>query len=78
MTMRSYAIGGIILIVAAVLILSVHSITYFSHDQEVGPLGFFAWDVSRPHTIFLNPIAGVVALAVGVGLLVLGRRPVLK
>jgi hypothetical protein len=73
--MRPYAVGGIILIVVAVLILSVHSITFFSHDQEVGPLGFFAWDVSRPHTIFMNPIAGLVALAAGVSLIVLSRRP---
>jgi hypothetical protein len=73
--MRPYAVGGIILIIVAALILSVHSITYFSHDQEVGPLGFFAWDVARPHTIFMNPIAGLVALVAGVSLLVLSRRP---
>ena len=73
--MRPYAIVGLILIILAVLSLSVHSITYFSTDHEVGPLGFFAWDVSRPHTIFINPIAGIVALAVGIALLVMSRRP---
>jgi hypothetical protein len=37
-------------------------------------LGFFAWDISKPHTIFLNPIAGIVALAVGFALFALARR----
>jgi len=73
--MRPYAIAGLILVIMAVLMLSVHSITYFSTDHEVGPLGFFAWDISRPHTIFVNPIAGLAALVVGIALLIMGRRP---
>jgi len=66
---------GLILIILAILVLSVHSITYFTTDHEVGPLGFFAWDVSRPHTIFINPIAGLVALVVGIALLAMAPRP---
>jgi hypothetical protein len=73
--MRSYSVGGLILIILGVLALSVHSITYFSTDHVVGPWGFFAWDVSRPHTIFINPIAGIVAIAVGIALVVMARRP---
>ena len=65
---------GMILIVLGVLALMVRSFTYFTTEQVVGPLGFFAWDVSQPHTIFVNPIAGIVAIAVGVGLLMMGRR----
>jgi hypothetical protein len=57
-----------------VVALSIHSFTYFSTNQEVGPLSFFAWDVSRPHTIFLNPLAGIAALAVGIALVALTRR----
>src|SRR3954451_9941230 len=72
--MRPYSVGGIILIVLGVLALSIHSITYFTHDQVAGPLGFFAWDVSRPHTIFINPIAGIAALAVGIMLVLMPRR----
>jgi hypothetical protein len=37
-------------------------------------MGFFAWDVSRPHTLFVNPIAGLVALAVGIALFLSARR----
>jgi hypothetical protein len=73
--MRPYAIGGLILIVLGVLALSVHSVTYFSTEHEVGPLGFFAWDVSRPHTIFFNPIAGLVAVGLGLALVLMTRRP---
>ena len=72
--MRPYSVGGLILIVLGVLALSVHSITYFTTEQTSGPLGFFAWDVSRPHTIFINPIAGVVALAVGIVLALMPHR----
>jgi hypothetical protein len=72
--MRPYATAGLILIVLGVLMLSVHSVTYFSNDQVNGPLGFFAWDVAQPHTIFVNPIAGLVAVGVGIALLVTSRR----
>ena len=73
--MRPYAVGGLILVILGVLALSVHSVTYFSTEHEIGPLGFFAWDVSRPHTIFINPIAGIVAIGVGLALVLMARRP---
>ena len=72
--MRPVAVGGLVLIVLGILALSVHSITYFSTDHVVGPLGFFEWDVSRPHTIFISPLAGILALAVGIALVFMGRR----
>ena len=72
--MQPRSIVGLILIILGVLELSVQSITYFSTNHEVGPLGFFAWDVSQPHTIFLNPIAGLIAIGVGVALVVVSRR----
>jgi hypothetical protein len=56
-----------------VLALLVRSVTYFTTDTVVGPLGFFAWDVERPHTIFISPIAGLVALVVGAALVFMGR-----
>ena len=71
--MRPFSAGGTLLIVLGVLALSIHSVTYFSHEQVAGPLGFFAWDVSRPYTIFINPIAGLAAIAIG---LVLALMPV--
>ena len=42
-------------------------------DSPTGPLGFFAWEVERPHTIFINPLAGIVALAVGIALVLMAR-----
>ena len=72
--MRPYSVGGLILIILGVLAFSIHSITYFSTEQVAGPLGFFAWDVSRPHTIFINPIAGIVAVAVGIALVFMPRH----
>jgi len=65
---------GLVLLVLGVLVLSIHSVTYFTTDHVVGPFGFFALDVSRPHTIFINPIAGIVALAVGIALVLMSRR----
>ena len=73
--MRAYSITGLILIVLGVLALLIRSVTYFSTETVVGPLGFFAWDVSRPHTMFISPIAGIIALIVGVALVFLARRP---
>src|SRR6185369_7898412 len=75
LSMQPQSIGGVILIVLGVLALGIRSITYFTTEQVAGPLGFFAWDVSKPHTIFISPLAGLVALAVGVALLMIVRRP---
>jgi hypothetical protein len=72
--MRAYSVGGLILIVLGILAFSVHSITYFSTEHVTGPLGFFAWDVSRPHTIFINPFAGILALIAGVTMILVGHR----
>jgi hypothetical protein len=66
---------GVVLIVLGVIALAVPSITFFTRER-VADVGFFQIDVSRPHTIVLNPIAGVVALAVGVILVLSGRRSV--
>jgi membrane-bound ClpP family serine protease len=71
--MRPYSIVGLILIVLGVLALAVRSITYFTTEQVTGPLGFFMWEVERPHTIFISPIAGIVALAIGIALVLMSR-----
>jgi hypothetical protein len=72
--MQPRLIGGLILVVLGVVALSIRSVTYFSDEQVVGPLGFFAWNVEQPHTIFINPIAGLVAIGIGVLLLFTARR----
>jgi hypothetical protein len=71
--MRPYSAVGLVLIVLGVIALLVRSVTYFTTDTVVGPLGFFAWDVERPHTIFVSPMAGIVAIVVGGALLYTAR-----
>jgi membrane-bound ClpP family serine protease len=72
--MRSYSIVGLILIVLGAIALVVRSVTYFTTEHVAGPLGFFAWEVDRPHTIFISPLAGVIAIVVGVALVMMTRR----
>ena len=72
--MQPYSIVGLILIVLGALALVVCSVTYFATEHVAGPLGFFAWEVDRPHTIFISPLAGIVALAIGLALLFMTRR----
>lgn len=71
--MRILAIIGIILIVFGLIALSVQGVTYFTQERVVdaGPVKV---DVEKPHTIFFNPVAGVVAAAIGVALLIAGTR----
>ena len=71
--MRPFSIVGLILIVLGVLALAVRSVTYFTTDHVTGPLGLFAWEVERPHTIFINPLAGIVAVAIGIALVLMAR-----
>jgi hypothetical protein len=72
--MRPQAAIGLILVVLGILAFSIHSVTYFTHEQVAGPLGFFAWDVAHPQTIFLNPLAGMAAVAIGIILMLVPRR----
>jgi ABC-type Fe3+ transport system permease subunit len=72
--MRPYSIVGLVLIVLGALALVVRSFTYFTTEHVTGPLGFFAWEVERPHTIFISPLAGIIALAVGLALVFMTRR----
>ncbi len=54
--------------------LLVRSVIYFTTEHVTGPLGFFAWEVERPHTIFISPLAGIVALVIGLVLVMMARR----
>jgi membrane-bound ClpP family serine protease len=72
--MRPFSIVGLILIVLGVLALVVRSVTYFTTEHVTGPLGFFAWEVDKPHTSFISPLAGIVALAIGLVLVYMARR----
>jgi hypothetical protein len=69
-----YSIVGLVLIVLGVLALFVRSVTYFTTEHVTGPLGFFAWAVERPHTIIISPLAGIIALVLGLVLVFMTRR----
>jgi len=71
--MRPLAVLGLLLIILGIVALAVPSITFFTQER-VADAGFFKIDISRPHTIFINPIAGVIALGAGLVLLIVGSR----
>ena len=71
--MRPLVLIGLILVVLGIVALAIPSFTFFT-TQRVADVGFFKIDISRPHTIVLNPIVGGLALAGGIVLVILGRR----
>ena len=71
--MRPLVLIGLILVVLGIVGLAIPSFTFFT-TQRVADAGFFKIDVSRPHTIVINPIVGAIALATGIVLVILGRR----
>lgn len=71
--MRPMTVIGLLLVVLGIIALAVPSITYFT-TERVADVGFLRIEVSRPHTIVFNPIVGVVALATGAVLILIGRR----
>jgi hypothetical protein len=66
---------GILLVIFGIIALAVPSITFFTTDRAVDA-GFFTVDVQRPHTIVLNPIAGIVAVIAGVAIIMSAPRTV--
>jgi len=66
-------VAGVALIVLGVLALAYQGITYTTHEKviDVGPL---TATVDRQKSIPLPPIAGVLAIADGVVLVIVGGR----
>jgi hypothetical protein len=64
---------GIVLIVIGVLALAYQGITYTTHEKiiDLGPLKA---EVEKTKTIPLPPVLGVLALAGGIVLVVVGRK----
>ena len=60
--MRPLVMIGLILVVRGIVALAVPSFTFFT-TERVADGGFFKIDISRPHTIVLNPILGGIASA---------------
>lgn len=71
--MRSQLVIGLILVVLGLLALAVPTFTFFT-TEHVADVGFFNIDISRPHTIVLNPVVGGLALVAGIFLTIVGLR----
>jgi hypothetical protein len=71
--MKPLGIFGLLLVILGIVALAVPSITFFT-TERVADVGFFAIDVSKPHTIIFNPIIGVAALVAGIVLSIAGMR----
>ena len=71
--MKTLLVIGLILAVVGIVALAVPSFTYFTTDR-VADVGFFKIDISRPHTVVLNPIVGGVLLTAGIALAIVGFR----
>jgi hypothetical protein len=71
--MRPLVVIGVILLVLGIVALAVPSFTFFT-TERVADVGFFKIDISKPHTIILNPIVGGAAVLGGFVLVLIGRR----
>jgi hypothetical protein len=71
--MKPLMLIGIILIVLGIGAIAYQGITYTSKEKiiDIGPIEASA-DTQK--TIPLPPIAGAIAIAGGIGLLILGRK----
>ena len=54
-------------------LLSGTSSPVITHER-VMDTGFLQISMQQPHTIILNPIVGIIALAAGLCMLMMGRR----
>ncbi len=71
--MNIIVVVGRILVVLGVIALVIPSFKYFT-TERVADVGLFQIDISQPHTVVLNPIAGVIVISVGIALVLLGTR----
>lgn len=66
-------IAGIILIILGVIGIVYGGITYTRHRDTVS-VGPITATVNQRETLPISPVAGVIALVAGIGLLVAGGR----
>ena len=71
--MKTNTVAAIILIAIGILALAYQGITYTTQEKVVD-LGPIQMTAEKQKTIPLPPIVGVVALAGGIVLLVLGKK----
>jgi hypothetical protein len=70
---RPVTLGGIALIILGVLALAYQGITYTTREKVID-LGPLKASVDKEKNIPLPPIVGVLALAGGVALVIVGAR----
>jgi uncharacterized membrane protein HdeD (DUF308 family) len=71
--MKPLVVIGVILAVLGIVAFAIPTFTYFT-TEPVADVGFFRVDVSQPHTIVVNPMAGLIALVVGTVMILTGSR----
>ena len=71
--MKPVTLVGIALIILGVLTLAYQGITYTTREKVID-LGSFTASVDKERRVPLSPIVGVLALAGGVMLVVVGAR----
>jgi hypothetical protein len=71
--MKPIGIAGVVLLVLGVVALAYQGISYTTRDTviDLGPIHATA---DRQHSLPISPILGVVAVAAGVGMLLVGMR----
>jgi hypothetical protein len=69
--MKPLVVVGAVLIVLGGIVVALQGVSYVRDREEVrvGPIG-----ISAEERGFISPLVGVIVVAVGVGLVVMGRR----
>ncbi|HSK20063.1 MAG TPA: hypothetical protein VK912_13005 [Longimicrobiales bacterium] len=69
--MKPLVVVGAVLIVLGGIVVALQGVSYVRDRQEVslGPI-----EISAEERGFISPLVGVIVLAAGVGLVIMGRR----
>jgi hypothetical protein len=69
--MKPLVVVGAVLIVLGGIVVALQGVSYVRDREEVrvGPI-----EISAEERGFISPLVGVIVVAVGVGLVVMGRR----
>lgn len=71
--MTRLAMIGLLMLVLGVLALAIPTFIYFT-TERTADTNFFKIDLSRPHTVVINPLVGAGLLIAGLLFMILGRR----
>lgn len=71
--MKAYTMIGIILIVIGIISFAYQGITYTTREEvvDIGPIHMTA---DKTETIPLTPVVGVIAIAGGIVLVIMGNK----